>query len=209
MVDFYCQLTWIWNNLKDPRLCVSEKMFSEEGRPILELGGTIPWAEVLEGRKRLGRGSKLDTRTHFSSNSHAFIFVMDQSLPNVSSEKPFSLGCCRCWVTLGRKVPGTFISPWSWVNVEPKTYADHRLCRRRESTLKGRERTERRAHSVLNTSKTPHDHHRKINLKYELKLAWFPRVLRFSHGFEVDFEAEQLECMKVVRFCKSNSPLRN
>lgn len=193
---------------RPPFVCVWENVL-RGGKTHPGTGWHRPMSWGPGRKKRIGGESKLNTRTHFSSHSHVFIVVMDQSLPNVSSEKPFSLGCWRCWVTLGRKVPGTFISPWSWVNVEPKTYTDHRLCRRRESTLKGRERTERRAHSVLNTSKTPHDHHRKINLKYELKLAWFPVVLRFSHGFEVDFEAEQLECMKAVRFCKSNSPLRN
>lgn len=64
------------------------------------------------------------------------------SFPNVNSKKPFSLGCCRCWVTLGRKVPGTFISPWSCINVEPETYANHRLCRRRVHTQRKRENRE-------------------------------------------------------------------
>jgi hypothetical protein len=56
MVNLYCQLYWIQNHLGSKTLGLSTRMipgsFTEEGRPTLNVGDTIPQASSQDRRKK-------------------------------------------------------------------------------------------------------------------------------------------------------------
>lgn len=143
-----------WAKRPPPSLCVSEKMFSEEGRPILELGGTLPWAEVLEWRKRGGGESKLNTGTHFPSHSLAFIFMMDKQPPKCELNKAFLLRLLQVLGHTGKKsarcIHQSLIMPQCRIRdiCQPQTLP--------QESLHSKEEREQRGHTPLSTHLRPH-----------------------------------------------------